>query len=215
MNPLEQHYIDEHIQERANLINAFSALPEPEYSSAYQQRKAEHIGRHKKSRPGKVAFTVIALCILFSILAACAQPMREFIIEIYEQFTSYFSSGQAYPIAELQIEFRYLPEGYKLSEEVVQETFYKATYKKKGEESGVLTITIDSSSKTFNYLNNENMEEAQYEVNGNTCIIMRHDKEPEKFLYCDTVYAAVEIYGVLTEDELRKLAEEMRITMKE
>lgn len=95
------------------------------------------------------------------------------------------------------------------------EYLYTATYQKKGSESDVLRITIDSSSERRSNLNNEDVSELECEVGGNRCILSRHAESGYATLLYISEYATIEIYSVLPDDELLEIAEQFEISLKE
>lgn len=217
MNPFNQHDIDETIENRADRLDKFAMPPEPVFSAEYERRKTAVIGGHKKSRLRKAA-AVAVIFTLLCMLVACTRPVREFLIQVYEEFTSYFSTGHAYQMDDLDITFGYLPEEYELFEEAVQDTLYTATYTKKGDDASVLRIMIDSSSGRQSNLNNEGVRQQEYAINENPCILSRDDTTNDVSLFYDSGLVTVEIINInstVTDDEFLRIIEELNITIKE
>ena len=207
--------IDRFMRNAAHVLDSMEHSPDPDFSEEYQQRNTTLLSQHRKSRRHK-RVALIAVAVILSIsLAACTKPIRDFFIQVFEQFTSYFSTGQEYKITELHIEIGYLPAGYVLTSEILEDTLYIATYQTDGGETGVLKIKIDSSSDKRNNINNQDVTGQEIIINGNTCIIVSHENEPEIILYYDSEIAVVQVSGILPDDELIRVAQEMRITVKE
>ena len=217
MKYLTEREIDQFMRNAANMLDSIEHGPDPVFTKEYQERKAALLQHHrrKKGRRHKRLALIAAAVILSVLLAACTKPIREFFIQVFEQFTSYFFTGQEYQIADLSIKYGYLPKGYILAEELQQGTVYIATYQREGGEADVLKIKIDSSSNKRSNINNEDVAGQEYIINGYLCIVVKHEEEPETFLYYDSEYAAVRVSGILPDDELIRVIEEMSITVKE
>lgn len=188
---------------------------EPDFSDIYKERRGQLITGQQKSRPKRAA-VVTAVLILFIGLAACTAPVRAFLMEVYDTFTSYFATGPAYAISDLIIEIPDLSSDYDSVDKVVQEQLYIAVYRGKGSEAGELKITIDSSEERRSNLNNETISGGQ-EINldGSACILLRHMETGEACVLYDAEYAVVEVYSTLSDDELLELVQGIKITIRE
>ena len=214
-NPFSKFDTHDIMNIHADRFSKFSKGPITVFSEEYEERKSALLKRHKKSRHTRKIVIATVVIILSVALAACSKPVQEFLVQVYEKFTSYFSTGQTYNIADLSIEFGYLPDGYELMDEVSNVTVYIATYKREGSETDVLKIIIDSSSSRKSNMNNEDVTEQEYVVNGNFCTICRHNDKSEATLFYDAGIATVDISGTLTDDEMIRLIEEITIMENE
>lgn len=216
MKYLADREIDQFMRNAASMLDSMEHGPDLAFSEEYQEKKAALLQHHRRKKGRHKRLALIAAAVILSVLlAACTKPIRDFFMQVFEQFTSYFFTGQEHQIADLSIEYGYLPEGYMLSDELQQDTVYIATYQREGGEADVLKIKVDSSSTKRSNINNEDVTGQEYIINGYLCIAVKHEEEPETFLYYDSEYAAVRVSGILPDDELIRVIEEISITVKE
>ena len=183
------------------------------FSGKYKEHRASLIFGHKKSRPHRAA-VVILIVILSIVLIACSESVRKFLTEVYDTFTNYSVTGMAYPIADLYMEIPE-PDGYILTEKTTADYIYTAVYHKKGSDTDVLRITIDSSSERRSNLNNEDTAEQEFEIDGNPVILSRHSESGYGTLLYLSEYAAIEVYSLLPDDELLEIAKQIEISLIE
>ena len=146
----------------------------------------------------------IALAVLVLLcMVACARPIRDFVIQIFEQFselTFYNGDSPSQPVTETNtgLQVWYLPEGYVEIEGRVEEKFLTyLSYEKSGKDKLSKINIIFSSSETVNkYLDNENLTQREIvDLDGRNCYIFESKNSDDIVAVMQTENGVLEVTG--------------------
>lgn len=220
-SPKMKRNLNEHIQKQAAEIDYINHnFKCHKFSQSYLDRKAEiletadiKLKKRKQKKRQRVLILITAIILLIS-LASCSKTFRKFIVNVYEEFTSFFiqSESGGTNISALDIEFDYMPDGYILIENLKYDTFAEYKYRKDSDNSEIY-MTIDTSLKSQKNINNENTNVTYEYINGFICEINHYDNgDIGAFMITDI--AVIHIDSTLSDVEIVKLIQSLSITPK-
>lgn len=207
---LPQKWIDDFINE--NQFEEFSLLPKPQFSEKYYRAKESLLAVKKTRRPFK-AVLAAAVLILMVVLAACTEQLRDYVLQIFDDFSSYVSTREAHGISDFDIEMGYIAEGYLLTTEAIDDTSYTAEFEKEGTDDKCV-INVYVAKRINQNVDNEKTKETNFIVNEIPLKIFRFENTGETIVLYLMESISVKLEGDLSDKEIIGIFKNLTIKQK-
>ena len=152
-----------------------------EHSDKYKKRLEEifnsfdDIEEKNKRRSKRKTFLIAAIIALLALsFSACAviEPVREYIVEIFDRFTLFTSNSNESEFIEERYKLSYVPAGYVEKEIFDEDVIYKVLFEK-GESFISFTQVVPSGRSTYD---SEGSLPQEMEIGGNTVYLFTKQK---------------------------------------
>ena len=200
LNDREKHFLNDVFQNMADQIQPVLAEDQqPVSEKAYPSQTKIRL---KISRRRRVVYILIALTLIL-ILAACTiRPMREFILEQFEKFTSInVTTGYA---DTKEIDIGYMPERYQVVDEIINDNLHLLVY---GTDSGeICSISFEQGASILSK-NADTEDGEEITIKGWSGILIRRAGRADLIALQPFSDGCLELIGPVTEAEAVKILE--------